>query len=531
MKNGSSFRISPMFLKVLGYFFFVWFAVFLAAIVLTMRTAASTARSMLDTSLSGTAAALAADPEIVDALENMECAPSLTVFLDRLAAESSDIDVISVANRDSVRVYHIMPERIGEVFVGDDQYRALAGESYISNATGTMGLQRRAFSPVWKEGQVIGFVMLSSKQTSIEALQQTIYDSYLRIAVPLLVIVLSASVLLTWFFRDTLHGYDPEQLVRDYLNQNDLLDSLEEGVLSVDRDGRILFLNDASERLLSESDARLIGKPLNTYIKAPSGSSLEEQLGEDVPTDRPNVLATVTESAEGNRIVVLKDRTQAMRRAEQLNGTMNIVSALRANNHEFMNRLQVISGLLQMGEIEDAKSYIGEISAEHGKTIGPIMKHIQNANVAALLLGKLPNLAEREIHLTLLNTSSLPRHSAFLTTAEQVKIVGNLVENAMEAVNLNPPGTERSIVLQLRESETELLIEVSDTGPGIAPDAMEHLFDEGFSTKAADGRGYGLFIVKSIVDKHHADIEVESAENGTIFSLIFTQKRERRAEA
>ena len=84
-----------------------------------------------------------------------------------------------------------------------------------------------------------------------------------------------------------------------------------------------------------------------------------------------------------------------MRRAEQLNGTRHVVSALRANTHEFMNKLQVISGLLQMDRTEEAKAYIGAISAVQSKLVAPVLQHIRNANTAALLLGSWLNRFRR----------------------------------------------------------------------------------------------------------------------------------------
>ena len=171
-------------------------------------------------------------------------------------------------------------------------------------------------------------------------------------------------------------------------------------------------------------------------------------------------------------------------------------------------------------------NYIGSVSASQAQSIGPVIQLIHNSNVAALILGKLNNTRELDIHMTLLTNSFLPEHSDYLSTAELVTIVGNLLENAIEAVNAVPDRRTRRIVLQITENETGLLVMVTDTGIGIPPERLAHIFDSGFSTKATEGRGYGMNLIRNIADRHSASLEVDSEpDTGTTFTLIFNKKR------
>ena len=274
----------------------------------------------------------------------------------------------------------------------------------------------------------------------------------------------------------------------------------------------------------------MLGKSVNAVLRCQSGESLRNVEGENLATSRPSLLAGSVlmgsrESSTG-QVLILKDKSEAVRRAEQLSGSRSMISALRANNHEFMNKLQVISGLLQMGRGQEALDYIGSVSASQAQSIGPVIQLIHNSNVAALILGKLNNTRELDIHMTLLTNSFLPEHSEYLSTAELVTIVGNLLENAIEAVNALPDQRTRRIVLQITEDETGLLVVVSDTGIGIPPEQLEHIFDSGFSTKATEGRGFGMNLIRNIADRHGASLEVDSEPDaGTTFTLIFNSKR------
>jgi CitB family two-component system sensor histidine kinase MalK/two-component system sensor histidine kinase DctS len=269
---------------------------------------------------------------------------------------------------------------------------------------------------------------------------------------------------------------------------------------------------------------------LDQLLLSESGESLKGISGENLPTSRPNILINslqvINSSRWARQVLILKDKSELQRQAEQRGGTRHIVSARRANNHEFINRLQVIGGLLQMNRPDDALEYIGNISADHAHAMGPVLQLIHNANAAALILGKLDNMRELDIRLTLLGNSRLPEHSRYLSTHELVTILGNLLENAIEAVDALPLNSDRSIVLQITEEETGLLIVVSDSGVGIPDDVLPHIFDIGFSTKADSGRGMGMGLVKAIVDRHEGILEVDSEpDTGTTFTLIFNLPR------
>ena len=131
-----------------------------------------------------------------------------------------------------------------------------------------------------------------------------------------------------------------------------------------------------------------------------------------------------------------------------------------------------------MERLEEAKEYIGAISAVQSKLVAPVLQHIQNANTAALLLGKIDHMRELDIQPTLLANSSLPEHSAYLSTEELVTVVGNLLENAIEAVDAQNRDWPRSVVVQITEDERGLLVIVSDTGTGIPPEDLERIYTQ-----------------------------------------------------
>lgn len=527
-KRGSTI---PLFAQTMCWIMLSWFILLCITLGLTMRYSLDTLRNKIDDTLESMVTTIAISPTVRDSMQAGTAPPELTDYLDDLVESMEDLDVITIADENSTRVYHIHKNLIGKQFVGGDEGRALRGESYFSDATGTMGFQHRYFCPVFDEdGTVIGFVMGSTTQTRMMELRNRITGTYVKLMLILTVCTLVFSSCLAFYLNHILRGVRPEDLVKNYLTQSDVLNSLDEGLISLDPTGRVRLVNQTAAMALGKKEDLLLGANVDDLLKLDSGESLKGISGENLQTSRPNILVNsiqvVNSSRWARQVLILKDRSELRRQTEQLGGTRHIISALRANNHEFINRIQVIAGLLQMDRAQDALDYIGAVSAEHAQTISPVMQLIHNANVAALLLGKLNHMRELDIRLTLLPNSHLPEHSRYLTTHELVTVVGNLLENAIEAVNARNEDEDRRVDLQITEDETGLLIVVSDSGEGIREEVLPRIFEPGYSTKADHGRGVGMGLVQSITERNAGTIEVDSEPMaGSTFTLIFNKPR------
>lgn len=523
--------IIPLFLRILICSTIIWVLLLASTLAITLQVSLTTLQEKTENTILSVSSSLSKSEMVRQALIAGTCPPSLISYLDDFVSKSPDMDVVTIANNDSIRLYHIVHSRIGQRFVGNDQGDVLKGLSYFSTATGTLGLQRRYFSPVINtDKKIIGFVMASTTMNQMKELRNEIFRIYSGLAGLLVLITVLFSSILTLSVRHALHGFNPEELVHTYLTQNGVLNNLDEGIISVDKNGCIQLSNRAAEEMLGFSTEALKGKALDDFLRDPQNKTLLGKRHKNIQTSHSNILACcIPLQKTGKRIestLILTDKSEAIRTAEQLNGTRHIISALRANTHEFMNKMQIISGMLQMNKPREAFDYINSISSVQSKAMSPILQYIANTNVAALLLGKLNNAKEMNIEMTLLATSYLPRHSAFLTSTELVTVIGNLLENAIEAVNSQGSESPRDISLQITEDDNGLLIIISDTGIGMSPDIIKHIYDNGFSTKGDENRGIGMKLIHDIVDRNSGSIEVDSDPgSGTTFTLIFHGQR------
>ena len=204
---------------------------------------------------------------------------------------------------------------------------------------------------------------------------------------------------------------------------------------------------------------------------------------------------------------------------EDFEGTKFLVDSMRANNHDFTNKLHVILGLIQIGQYDKAVSYIQNISIIQRETISKVMNSIENPSFAALIVGKIARSSECNVKFILNEGSCLKNEDISIPSEALVTITGNLIDNALDSMNNDTSKNEKELSLGIYTRPGELLIIVKDTGTGIPEEIKEKIFENGFSTKGP-GRGIGLYHVKQLVSSLGGTITVESqVGTGTCFMV------------
>ena len=204
---------------------------------------------------------------------------------------------------------------------------------------------------------------------------------------------------------------------------------------------------------------------------------------------------------------------------EDFEGTKFLVDSMRANNHDFTNKLHVILGLIQIGQYDKAVSYIQNISIIQRETISKVMNSIENPSFAALIVGKIARSSECNVKFILNEGSRLKNEDISIPSEALVTITGNLIDNALDSMNKDTSKNEKELSLGIYTRPGELLIIVKDTGTGIPEEIKDKIFENGFSTKGP-GRGIGLYHTKQLVSSLGGTITVESqVGTGTCFMV------------
>ena len=447
----------------------------------------------------------------------------LEEYLDSLKDSLRDIDVISVVNADSTRRYHSNHSLIGSVYDGTVPEFSDGKQSYTANDKGPSGTQRRAYAAIYDhEENYRGFVIAVMLMSNIrEQTLQTVLVFWL-ITMAAVFMEVMISVELSAKIKKSLLGYEPDVFTAMYQVRDNILESLNEGVLAVDTDMTVQFANRAALNILGED---IVGNPLsNRWLCGVLNEDGKEfnihgNIGKlDVLADR---IPLMEDDERIGVVGILHNRTEYKKLMEDLSGTRYLVDSMRANNHDFTNKLHVILGLIQMEMYKEATDYIENITIVQRSTISSIMNAVDEPAVAALLIGKTARAAELNVKFTLREGCSYCAADLHLPVETLVTVIGNLIENAFEAMNGSASGNKKELQFGIFSRPGAVLLTVQDTGEGIRWEDRDSIFENGFSTKG-EGRGTGLYQVKSMVEALGGEISVESQPGvGTSFGVRF----------
>ncbi|KEK23320.1 sensor histidine kinase [Bacillus gaemokensis] len=458
---------------------------------------------------------VASSPLVIDALTGRKDAYEIQTYANRVL-KNTDVQFIVVMDMNGIRKSHPNPQKIGHHFVGGDEGIALKGKEHVSMAEGTLGISMRVFVPIFSEDrEQIGVVAVGISADNVhEKIKESRHIIYIGVGVGILVGIIGA-ILLARHIKKILFGLEPSEIAKILEERNTMLQSVKEGVIAVDKEARVTLINNEAKRLFKKSgiEENFIGKDVEKYMP---NSCIKEvlQTGEAQLHEEQNLygVTIVTNRVplyvKGEIVGVIatfRDKTEIRKLAEQLTGIRLYAEALRAQSHEFMNKMHVVLGLTHMKQYEELEKYVSSMVSEHQYEIGGVMRKIKNPVFAGFLLGKLSYAREKNIQLIVSEDSYLPESYDESIIHELITIVGNLINNALDAV-MNCEYKRVHVSIQYQD---KLIIIVKDTGYGIQKEEMDKVFVKGYSTKG-ENRGYGLYLINDSLKRINGNIHVDS---------------------
>ena len=476
----------------------------------------------------GLAHAVAVSPTISDAL----VAPNPTAVLQPLAEQirrNTRTDFVVIMTADGIRHTHPDPAQIGGRFRGTIA-PAAEGGTVIEVYTGTLGPSVRAVVPVLDRGEVRGLVAVGR---TVDRVSQELTKQLLLLAGTTVVALLLAGTG-SWFvsrwLRRTTQDLGPAELSRMYRYYDAVLHAVREGLLLLDRQGRLQLANDEARRLLALPDDGLgrrvdelgVAGVLGPVLAA--GDSRTDEIF--VTGDRVVMVSQAPATWEGvhlGTVVTLRDHTELRALVSELETNRAFADALSAQAHESANQLHTVISLIQLGRAEEALEFATQQLDDIQELTDVVLGGIGEPAVAALVLGKHATAAERGVDLTVAGDIDLPR--GIVDPGDLVTIVGNLLDNAIDAAADGE--RPRRVRLEARAVPApdglgeDLDIEVADSGRGLPPGAAHEAFRHGWSTKPKDrlhARGLGLALVTQAVHRNRGTVKVTN-DRGAVFTV------------
>ncbi len=485
----------------------------------TVRMQEQQIRGEYQARMIGVAQSVAKLPTIIEAFGQAN--PSEIIQpIAQLITQSTGVTYVVVTDHSGIRYSHPNPALIGKM-VSTDPSIPLSGETFVGTQTGTLGQSWRVKVPIFGAGgTVIGTVSVGTLESTLRAdLYDTLPELLAWLTGAALIGSAGASYVSRLIWR-RIYRLEPEQIATLLETRDAMLHGIGEGVVAVDEDSKVVLLNDEAQRLLG-LDTGAIGQASSAVLdpqlaRMVGRGSLDQTVlvGERVLLVRADD-ARVEHRRVGS-VLILRDRTELYRLLLDLDGERDVTQALRAQAHEFSNKMHIISGLLELGRTADAVSFISR--SGHGGAVvsGALAPGITDPDVASLLMVKSTIAAEKGIDLQIDPSSTLAADDS----TDAVTVIGNLIDNAIEAIGSD--GVVRIIVTD--NPGTGCTIVVTDNGPGIAPPLAATIFDAGVTTKNVTGprsRGFGLALVRRIALRRGGSVALDRpTDGGTRFTVV-----------
>ncbi|MFC3883909.1 ATP-binding protein [Bacillus songklensis] len=515
--------------KITGLIFFiVGFSLFLAGLVIMRDFVQSKEEDLRQRSLI-TARTVAEIPEIPRKMTRGESERREINKLVEPIRIIHSADYIVILDMNRVRLSHPVSRMIGKVSKSKDEGPAFAEHTYTTKAKGESGTVVRSFVPIVNDNhQQVGVVIAGYLlPTFLEVLFSLKKEIFLTAGLSLLFGGWGAWLLAS-HIKKQMFELEPHEIARLLVERTETFNAMHEGVIAIDTKENITIFNDKAKSMMGIS-GDVVGHNIHQVIpdtRLPEILQLDQPIyNKELQVRNLNILSNRIPIKANNKTVgavaIFQDQTEVKKLAEELTGVKAFVSALRVQNHEHMNKLHTIAGLIQLGNKEKALEYVFQVSEEQEELTRFLSKNIKYDSISGLLLSKVSRGKELGITLTIDRHSRLESFPNHLDQHDFVVIIGNLIENAFDSF-INSKYLKKEVYVSIEQNENILSVLVEDNGCGIKQEQLTHIFEEGFSTKAKQNRGIGLHLIKQIVEKGQGEIQVDTQPGkGTTFTITF----------
>ncbi len=508
-------------------------SVVLVSLLITNLLVANTSGELIEHQLEDKAVSIsrtAAESEVIRNALSTETNEENIQDYALAVQQSTEVLFVVVMDMDGIRKSHPNPDNIGKRFAGGDELPVLQGESYTSKAEGTLGYSVRSFTPIFDDNaEQIGAVAVG---ISLEEVEAAVVQNRKTILIRSLVGLLFGVVGAFWvsrYIKKSLFGLEPYEIARIHEERNQMLYSVYEGVIAVDKDSNVMLANKSARELFQKAgfkDQEPIGVSIHEFLPAIKLERVLAQketiLDEEQELNGLSIISNHVPLLVNGRvigaIVTFRDKTEIDHLAEQLTGVEMYADTLRAQSHEFMNQLHVLLGLIKMEEYDQVSRFIAKLAEHQVHEVGNITSYFKDPVLAGFIVGKISFAREAHVELAISCETEIPKPADPAITHELIKIIGNVIDNAIDSVS---QASRKNVAAQFSYIDDLLTITISDTGTGIPEELQETMFSKGVSNKNGHDRGFGLYLVKNSVEKLEGSIEVSSQQNeGATFEIV-----------
>lgn len=425
---------------------------------------------------------------------------------------STGASYVVIGNREGIRYSHPNPSYIGKRMGTSNEPIFQHNDSIIYEGTGISGPAIKAKTPVWNsKGEVVGVSSVGFLMNDFEKRVSEYKARIIGLSFLLLLLGVAGAILIARRVKKLIFGLEPEEISFVFKEKEATLESIRDAIVAVNMEHKVISMNKRARELFQEDQLAIGGQIQNIRVQEIIKEVIEKRVGQinrNIILGHQLYVMDLSPILEQHEVkgVVLTIRTVS--EIEQLTDEVTKIKAfsdnMRAQNHEYLNKLNTIYGLLSLEQYDKAMEMISGEVKERQDMIEFLMSSVKDPLIAACLLGKMNRSKELKVTLEIDQESHLMGVPQTIDSKVLVTILGNIIDNAMEAAK-EKQGLDAMVRVSFTDLGRDLVFDVEDNGAGVPKERENSIFLEGFSTKNGENRGLGLSIVKNslaILDGH-----------------------------
>ncbi|MED1797500.1 sensor histidine kinase [Brevibacillus porteri] len=471
----------------------------------------------------------AMDERIIAAFETDDPSKTIQPIAETIRMETGASYVV-IGNKDGIRYSHYDPKQIGLPMGTSNDPVFLENRSVIYRGTGISGPAIKAKTPIVnKQGETIGVSSVGYVMSDVEKKVAEYKERVVALSLVLLVIGIIGAIIIARRVKRLIFGLEPEEISFLFTEKAAILESIRDATVAVDMQGRVVSMNKRARSLLQEdlTVGKSIASPqLSDIIHSVNRNTQEMNykilLGHEIfITDYSPILSN---NEIRGVVFTFRPESEIEQLTEEITKISSFSDNMRAQNHEYLNRLNTIYGLLKLKEYDKATELITDEVKERQDILAFIMSSVKEPFIAACLLGKINRSKELKVLLEIDQDSYLGNVPDSLDTKVLVTILGNLIDNAMEAA-LEYKGSDAMVHVSFTDLGGDIIFDIEDNGHGVSKELEPRIFESGVTTKSGENRGLGLAIVKNAIEVLEGQISLGKSDlGGARFTVVVPKK-------
>ncbi len=469
--------------------------------------------------------------EIIQAFEKSD--PALTIQpIAEEVRKSTGAGYVVIGNKQNIRYSHPQTKYIGKRLGTSSSEALKRGASVIYEADGVSGFAVKAKTPIYnKDGMIIGVSSVGFLTDEIENRIKDYRNKLIQFSIFIILVGIIGAVIFAKKIKRLIFNLEPEEISFLFKEKEAALEFIRDATIAVNKFYEVTSINKRARELLKDDQIEREGKVVNHRLIGIINSVIKTKqilvnqrflVGHQLyMIDASPILQKQQTSGV---VLTIRPESEIGQMTNEVSTIKTISDNIRSQNHEYLNKLNTIYGLMILGQYDEARELISDEVKERQDTVIFLTSSVKDPFIAACLLGKINRSKEMKVRLEIDENSNLEHIPPSMNTKMFVTVLGNIIDNAMEAASL-VRGEQADIKVSFTDFGHDIIFDIEDNGEGVPKEWQNQIFTEGFTTKVGENHGLGLAIVKRTIEAMHGEIYLSDSDlGGAKFTIAIPKK-------